>query len=218
MNSSILIQTPESDAKQLFLLFHGVGSTPQSLMSLGQVIGKTFPESMVVSIQAPDSSDLGQGFQWFSIRGVTEENRVSRVAEAMPAFIKSISYWQQRSKVDASSTALVGFSQGAIMALASTQSSELRAGRVFALAGRYPLTPDAVPTDCTVHLIHGKQDAVIPYGYAVHAAERLIALGCDVTADIVPFVGHEITAEIEQLVVQLLQTHIALRYLEGSNQ
>ena len=81
----IVVQQPAGPAKQLFLLNHGVGATPQGLVPLGQRLAAEFPEALIVSIQAPHASDLGQGYQWFSVREITEDNRPARVAEAMPA-------------------------------------------------------------------------------------------------------------------------------------
>ena len=54
-------------------------------------------------------------------------------------------------------------------------------------------------------------DAVIPYSHTILGAERLVELGADVTADVIPFVGHEITQEIADLVIERLTTHVPQR-------
>lgn len=59
----------------------------------------------------------GNRRQWFSVSGVTEENRASRLAGAMPALHALVRHAQDRFKILQPDTALVGFSQGAIMAL-----------------------------------------------------------------------------------------------------
>ena len=113
--------------------------------------------------------------------------------------------------VTAERTALAGFSQGAIMALEACVGSSPPAGRVIAIAGRFARLPEAVPASVTFHLLHGKADAAIPYRHTVEAAERLLALGGDVTADIEPFVGHEINEDIVRLALQRLTTHVPKR-------
>ena len=167
-------------------------------------------------MQAADACDLGEGYQWFSVRGITEDNREQRVAQAMPAFVESIQHWQNRALVNAASTAVIGFSQGAIMALGSTQLQPLHAGRIIAIAGRFAVAPQALHSEATAHFIHGKDDAVIPYGYTVQDAKRLLALGSDVTADVLPFTGHEINQEIESLVLKRLQTYLPKRYWDAA--
>jgi phospholipase/carboxylesterase len=197
---------------QLMLLFHGVGGSPQDLKVLGECIAHSYPNALIVSVAAPLIADNApHGFQWFSIRGITEENRVARVAAAMPAFVEHVQHWQQRANVSAEQTALIGFSQGAIMCLEATQTDSTLAGRVIALCGRFATTASKSRNDTTLHLIHGEEDAVIPYRYAVEAATQLIAINADVTADIVPHVGHTITNEIAQLAVHRLRSYVPKR-------
>lgn len=222
MSESLIIQQPSSHAQQLVLLFHGVGGTPDDMLPLGQRLAREFPQAFVVSVRAPQWCDFGAGFQWFSVREITDENRVERVAEAMPSFVHQVRLWQHASGASTQATALIGFSQGAIMALESTQFQEELAGRVVGIAGRFAQLPSIAPPATTLHLFHGKQDDVVHYAHAVQAAERLVRLGADVTADVIPFVGHEINAEIQDLLVERLKGYIpkrswdeALRGLNG---
>ena len=56
---------------------------------------------------SPDGG--GAGRQWFSVRGVTEENRPARVAAALPALAAYVQQAQQRFGLLQSDTALAGF-------------------------------------------------------------------------------------------------------------
>lgn len=209
---ALILQRPDRPT-QLILLFHGVGSDARAMTALGQSYAHAFPNAMVVALDAPHPSDLAPaGWQWFSVRDVTEENRVTRVAAALPAFEHAVRHWQQQAGVGASGTALVGFSQGAIMALASTQLPTPLASRIVAIGGRFTALPEqALHDDLTIHLLHGKADAVMPYSHAIHGAMRLKALGTDFTADVLPFVGHELHPDLVALAVDKLQHHIPSR-------
>lgn len=209
---AFILQQPQQ-AAQLILLFHGVGATAQSMAPLGLAYAQAFPQAMVVALDSPDPSELAPGGrQWFSVTGITEENRAERVAAALPAFEYAVRHWQQRAGVDAAGTALVGFSQGAIMSLASALRPEPVAARVIALAGRFAALPEQPPHEiCTIHLLHGKTDTVIPYRHAIEGALRLKALGADFTADVLPFVGHELHPELMAMAVEKLQQHIPAR-------
>ena len=132
-----ILQRP-AQAAQLILLFHGVGANAQSMVAVGQAYARTFPQAMVVAVDAPQACEHAPGgWQWFSVTGVTEENRPQRVAAALPAFEYAVRHWQEQSGVDAAGTALVGFSQGAIMALASAVRPQPVASRVIAIGGRF---------------------------------------------------------------------------------
>jgi phospholipase/carboxylesterase len=206
-----VIQQPSLPAAQLILLFHGVGSDAVSLRPLGERLAAEFPQAMVVAVAACQRSDSSTGFQWYSVSGVTEENHLGRVAEALPAFQACVAHWQQVAGVGAAATALVGFSQGAIMALESSKSNPTIASRVFALSGRFATLPEAAPTETTIHFLHGKVDEVIPYNHAVSAAHHLRDLGADITAEVLPFIGHEIHPDIIELVITKLSTHVPKR-------
>jgi phospholipase/carboxylesterase len=223
MNRSIIIQQPDGPPAQLFLLCHGVGTEARDLVPLGERLGEAFPAAWVVSVESHQACDTGLGRQWFSIREISEENRPARVRAALPDFLAALSAWQAESGVGPPGTALIGFSQGAIMALEAALQPTSVAGRVVAIGGRFARLPESAPQGLTLHLIHGKADPVIPYAHTIAAAERLIALGADLTADVLPFVGHQIDDEVTSTLLQRLTTYVpkrlweaALRQVEGN--
>jgi phospholipase/carboxylesterase len=199
MNDLILQQptTPGAASAELFLLFHGVGATADSLRGLGQHLAQDHPDAWVVSVQAPSPSDLSPGgWQWFSVRGVTSENRAARADAAMPAFVAAVSQWQAHTGMEVARTTLLGFSQGAIMALAATQLPQAPAARVVALSGRLPGPARQAPAGLRIHLIHGQQDQVVPTEGSVEAHAQLQALGAQVSLDLIPGLGHGVDARV----------------------
>ncbi|AOU98758.1 hypothetical protein BI364_12985 [Acidihalobacter yilgarnensis] len=211
LSESIVIARPEGSPGQLMLLFHGLGATPQDMNPLGERLARAYPRACIVSVRAPDPGDFGFGFQWFSARELSDERRVSRVAAALPAFTDTIRDWQSRTGAGPQETALIGFSQGAIMALECVRAQPALAGRVVSIAGRFARLPEATDEGITWYFLHGKDDAVIHYGYTVTAAEHLVALGGDVVADVLPFVGHEVNDALADLLVERLTHHVPRR-------
>jgi phospholipase/carboxylesterase len=214
MNDALIVHAPAGPPALLILLLHGSGADASDLVPLGERLAGEFANALIVSLAGAEAADLGFGRQWFSLREINEENRRTRVAAAMPGFLDTIRHWQQQSGVGCPGTALIGFSQGAIMALEATALAAPVAGRVVAIAGRFAALPEAVSTEVTLHLIHGKADPVIPYSHTVLASEHLIALGGDLTADVLPQVGHEITAEVEAVLLRRLKTYVPRRIWE----
>jgi phospholipase/carboxylesterase len=208
---AIVVQEAPGGARQLFLLFHGYGANAEDLVPLGRRLAQSFPQATVVSVAAPEPMAYPGGLQWFSLDGINETNRSERVAAAMPGFLAMIRHWQRHAGVTAAQTALVGFSQGTTMALEASVAAHAPAGRVVGLSGRFAQLPTAVPASVSIHLFHGKADAVVSCQHTIDAAERLREIGGDVTADIHPMAGHEIREEIVQAVVQRLSTHVPRR-------
>ncbi len=199
----IIVQAPAAP-QRLIALFHGVGSDAPDLVPLGEWLARAFPEAAVVSVPAPFACDLGVGRQWFSVRDVTEDNRPARVAPALPWFATAVQALQARFSLGPAQTALVGFSQGAIMALEASRAAMGLASRIVSLSGRYAQLPQEAPAGVRVSFIHGDRDGVIPAAHAEQAARRLRQLQADVTLDVLPGTQHEITQATARLLVEKL--------------
>jgi len=206
---SLIIQEPADSAAQLILLCHAAGADAASLLPLGERLCEAFPRATIVSLQADAPAATPQGFEWFAMAGVSDENRAARVAQALPALQAAVRDWQARSGVAAAATALIGVSQGAEMVLEASKLQPMLASRVVAMGGRFTTLPDAPPAVTTIHFLHGKLDALVPYSHSVIAAHHLRDMGCDITAEVVPFVGHELHPDLIELAITKLSTHIA---------
>ena len=211
MTQDIVVQAP-AQAAQLFLLFHGYGADAQDMQPLAKRFAEEFPQACVVCVQATEPAEAGFGWQWFPLQGVSEENRPQRVSDALTGFVSIIRGWQQRANVGHEATALVGFSQGGIMSLAVSLQEDKLCGRVMGFGSRFVELPVQAPETVTYHLFHGKSDNVIHYGFAVSAAERLVAIDADVTADVLPYIGHEIHPNMIDLAIERLTTHMPKRF------
>lgn len=203
MDTDLLIQRP-AVATELLLLAHGYGADAHDLAPVAQALARTRPGAFVVSLQAPERIAPGGGRQWFALQSVSEANRPARVAAALPRYLQAVQQWQRESGLDPAATSLLGFSQGAILALASTQLESPPARRVIAIAGRFAEPPRRAPAGLALHLLHGEQDAVMPVGLAADAASQWRALGGNVTLDRFDQLGHGIDARLLRRVTELL--------------
>jgi phospholipase/carboxylesterase len=207
MNDRDLIVDRPSTPTHLVLLFHGVGSNAHDLTPLGEALTPHLPDALIVSVQAPEAA--GRGWQWFSVQGITEADRPARVAAAMPGFVQTVQRWQQATALTPAQTTLIGFSQGAIMALESTQLDSPPAARVVALSGRFAQPPRVAYPWVKTHLVHGDADAVMPVQGAVQASAQLQALGAAATLDRFSGLGHGIDAGVVEGVVRRLNESAA---------
>ena len=174
----------------LIVLLHGVGGTPADMAPLAGLIAAHDANARVAAPPAAGRCDRGgAGRQWFSVDGITDENRPGRIRAALPAFVAAIEDLQREYGVTPERTVLAGFSQGAIMALAACQDRFL-ARHVVAIAGRGAPLPEAWERRTAVSLVHGRMDRTVPVQHSERAFERLAALGADVRLDVVPRAVH----------------------------
>lgn len=202
MNTHDLIVERPSTPTQLVLLIHGAGSNARDLKPLGEAVVPHVAGALVVSVQAPEAA--GRGRQWFSVEGVTEADRPARVAAAMPGFVQTVQRWQEATTLTPAQTTLIGFSQGAIMALESTQIDSPPAARVVALSGRFARPPRVAYGSVRTHLMHGHADAVMPVRGAIDALAQLQSLGAVATLDTFPGLGHGIDGHVVDAIVRRL--------------
>lgn len=204
----------EGRPEQLMLLLHGVGGNGASMAPLAQALRAEFPQAAILAPDAPhpfDGGGGGRGRQFFSVQGITEDNRADRVAMALGPLLKWVRATQHRLGMTPASTALVGFSQGAILSLEAALAADGIAGRVLAFAGRFVALPEAAPKLSTLHFFHGGADPVIPAAHTQMAIEALQQLRGDATMDIAQGVGHELHPVLVQRAIFRLRNHIPAR-------
>jgi phospholipase/carboxylesterase len=102
--------------------------------------------------------------------------------------------------------ALVGVSQGAIVALDAVASGRWRVGALVSIAGLLaPMQVSARSNETPVLLIHGNDDRTIPSVASMVAAKQLGAAGFMVELDILPAVGHTLSPSGAERALRFLQ-------------
>jgi phospholipase/carboxylesterase len=196
----------------LYIYLHGADANALQMVPVADRFAQAWPHAAHLMLDGFDVPDDGtEGRNWFPRDGITDDNRPERVAAATKELATFVNDAQRHFGIDFAATAFVGFSQGAMLALEAVQHEPALAGRVVAFGGRYARLPDAAPPSTVLHLLHGKDDAVVPARHAVEAATRLVALGGDVTADVLPGVGHSLEPELVERAVLNLQTYLPRR-------
>jgi phospholipase/carboxylesterase len=186
--------------KQLVIFLHGYGADGNDLIGLGREWAQLLPDAAFVSPHAPEALPGGYfgGRQWFGLETRSEHEWEEGVRRAQPVLRDFIEAEAARAKLPVPSIALVGFSQGTMMAL---QTGLRLTGRLAAivgfsghLAGASRLVSE-IKNKPPILLIHGSADEVIPVQAIEHARIALAAAGVPVQWQIRPGLGHGIDPE-----------------------
>lgn len=188
---------------KLVIFLHGVGSSGKDLLPIGEYWQKNHPELEISSPNAPFSfMNSTEAFQWFSVTGVTVENRLERIEQARPAFDQTIKQILEQHQLQNQLDQVVfcGFSQGTIMALDAVVTGRWPIAGVIGFSGRLatPIQKNLAAKP-KILLMHGQNDTVIPVTESIQAQKFLTQAGFDSTLHTFDGLGHSINQdELEQ--------------------
>jgi phospholipase/carboxylesterase len=207
--------------RQLVVLLHGVGANGDDLIGLAPHWAQYLPDAAFVSPNAPFPFDMAPfGYQWFSLQDLSPAMMLAGVKAAAPLLDAFLDDQLAAFGLDASRLALVGFSQGTMMALyVGPRRAAACAGIVGysgALVGADSLAGEAVSRP-PVLLVHGEADPVVPVGALATAVRGLEGAGFSVEHHICRGLGHGIDPAGIQLGGRFLAQVLAARSGAGGS-
>ncbi|MFZ4628706.1 MAG: alpha/beta hydrolase [Blastocatellia bacterium] len=188
----------EKGRPPLLLLLHGYGANEEDLFSLASYVD---PRFLVVSPRAPITLAPG-AYAWFNLglgpQGFEYDSREVRTGlDALGQFLDEV---RNQYQVDPSRVFLLGFSQGAMMALQLALTHPGLAAGVVALSGRalpnldQQLSNPEALRGFPIFVAHGTIDAVLPIHHGRETRAVLSQLPVELDYHEYPM-GHEITPE-----------------------
>ncbi len=202
------------------VLLHGYGADGNDLIEIGRAWQPLLPNAAFVSPHAPEPcAEAPVGRQWFALTFRDPQERWRGVNAAAPGLERFLDAELARHRLGDEALALVGFSQGTMMALhVGLRRRRAPAAIVGYCRRRAPAAivgysgllvfppgqgPDAVAAEISarppppppVLLLHGDQDDLIPAQALFQAAQGLAALGIPAEWHLSYGIGHGIDPE-----------------------
>ena len=193
MNGSSLQPLSGGPPKQIVLLLHGYGSNGADLISLAPHWQQALPEALFLAPNAPHR--MYSGYQWWPLLAFTSAALVSGTAAAAPAVNAFIDRKLAQYGLRDADLAIVGFSQGTMMALHVGLRRKTKVAGILGYSGMLTGQAELAHQNITkppVLLIHGSADPIVPVS-ALHAAEQVLRrVGVDVATHVSPGIGHTV--------------------------
>jgi phospholipase/carboxylesterase len=175
----------------LVLLLHGVGADGADLIGLAGPLGEALPRAAFWAPDAPEPCDFAPwGRQWFAL-GARDPHTLRAGARAAEPWLVAEAR-RAAAALGVTRIALLGFSQGAMMALQAGLRMDPPPAAIVAIAGR-TLDPEGITARPPVLLLHGDADETVPAAATRSAALALEAAGVPVRAVIETGLGHGIS-------------------------
>ncbi len=186
-------------AKRLMVLLHGYGSDGNDLIGLARYWQSALPEMLFVAPNAPEKCPMNPaGYQWFDLDLNREISRLSGSKNARPVLEEFLDQLWQQTGFDASNTFLVGFSQGAMMALDVGLRLKKQPLGIISFSGGL-IGEDDWESDIKIKppvcLVHGEGDDVVPVSLSINSKTRLEKIEIKTAMQIEPGLGHTISVE-----------------------
>ena len=191
-------------AKRLVVFLHGYGADGNDLIDIGRAWQGLLPDAAFASPHAPEPcGGAPTGRQWFALTMRDPDERWRGANKAAPTLDRFLDAELARRNLPPSALALVGFSQGTMMALHVGLRRAVAPAAIVGYSGLFVLPDKAEPAAVAaeikskppVLLIHGDRDELIPPQALFHATQALAALEVPAEWHMSPGIGHGIDQE-----------------------
>jgi phospholipase/carboxylesterase len=189
------------------VLLHGYGANGDDLIALAHGWRSRLPGAAFVAPNAPQSIPGMMGaLQWFPLTLRDPSEYWRGVVAAAPGLDRFIAQELARLGVAAERLALVGFSQGSMLALHAGLRRAVAPAAVVAYSGLLagPDRLGEIESRPPVLLVHGEADDLIPVEALHLAREPLAAAGLAVEWHVRPGLAHGIDAAGERMAAGFL--------------
>lgn len=196
VNGVSLQPTPGRKPEKIVLLLHGFGSSDSDMIALAPHWQNVLPHTLFLAPHTPQSCSLmGRGFQWWGLSGFAPSALTAGATSAAPAINAFVDRKLSQYGLTEADLALVGFSQGTMMALHVGLRRPLAVAAIVGYSGMLTGTSDLPQGNYTkppVLLVHGSADPVVSIA-ALQAAENgLKRFGAHMTTHISAGVAHSV--------------------------
>lgn len=200
--------------RQIVMLLHGYGSSGSDLIAFAPLWQTALPDALFLAPHAPQRCGMGRGYQWWPLTAFTPIALAAGAASAAGAIDAFIDRKLAQYGMTDADLALVGFSQGTMMALhvglRRRQPVAAIVGYSGMLTGAHDLAHAGI-TRPPVLLVHGALDPIVPVAALHDAQGALTRLGVEVTAHVSPGIGHTVDPDGLRMGAEFLAAAFAGR-------
>jgi phospholipase/carboxylesterase len=160
--------------KQLVVFLHGYGANGANLIDIADYWTDLLPTAEFIAPDALEPCEMGFGYQWFGLQDFSPFNIRAGLDRATPLIVKQLKIWLHERNLTPAELCLVGFSQGAMMALDIMFHLQGIKAVVGYSGAFYPPIGNLLKTPYPhVFLGHGDMDTVVPYLAFIEAVKNL---------------------------------------------
>ncbi|MDR3078750.1 MAG: hypothetical protein LBU15_01790 [Rickettsiales bacterium] len=181
----------------LFLL-HGYYASGENIMGLAEYFSKISDDLCFIAPDAPEKIADG-GYQWFPLDRdyITPESVAGVVSKSHGVLCEFLERQREELSLAYRNIFMLGFSQGAMVALYTGIRLAHRIGGLVSFSGLQPDSPESIRSDARtgqkILMLHSPSDSLVPFICLSYSEKLLRDSGSEVTTHVCRHdVGHSI--------------------------
>jgi len=200
-------------ADSLVVLLHGHFASGEDLIALADLMADSLPGAAFASPDAVEQMAYPgpPAYRWFELDRRDPDEYISGTRVAAPVLERFLDAELQRLGLPPERLALVGFSQGTMMALHVGLRREIAPAAIVGLSGVIAGADklrDEIASRPPVLLVHGSADDVIPVGALHLTRDALSAAAVPVDCHVRQGLGHGIDDDVVDRTQAFLARHL----------
>ena len=193
------------DIKNMVIFLHGYGADGKDLISIAPLWAESMPNTVFFAPNAPEPCEMSpSGFQWFSLADRSPDRMKAGAANVDKVLKTYIQAKLEANDLAIDNLAIVGFSQGTMMALYTMPQLKHACAGVLGYSGRALITPDDSSVKFPICAIHGTADEIVPFDSLKHLEDSFTKWP-DVKTHARPNLGHGIDQQGLQIGAKFLK-------------
>jgi len=207
-----ILPLSKNKPRQAIILCHGYGGDGKDISNLAINWQRFLPDAIFLCPDAPEVCTVNpRGYQWFDL--TTEEEKIilekSLVAEEkLNIFLDQVF---DNFQLTPSNLALVGFSQGCMMAIQVGLKRKERINCLIGYSGKVinqKHLSDNIKSKPKIFLMHGANDTIVSPTYLLEAKEYLNKHGLKIKTKLFKNCDHKIPVEGSSLGLGFLRRNL----------
>ena len=198
--------------QQIIILCHGYGGDGKDISALAIGWQRFLPDAIFLCPNGPEVCPINpSGFQWFDLSIDKEEIILEKsllAEEKLNTFLDEVLHHFQLST---SNLALVGFSQGCMIAIQVALKKKKEIGSLIGYSGKIiskkHLSDNIVSKPKTI-LMHGQNDTIVPATHLLEAKDYLNSIGLKIKTKMFKNCEHRIPVEGSSIGLEFLRKNL----------
>ena len=198
--------------KQAIVLCHGYGGDGKDISALAINWQRFLPDAIFLCPNAPEICDVNpQGYQWFDLTSEKEEVILEKsliAEEKLNTFLDQVF---DNLQLEPSNLALVGFSQGCMMAIQVGLKRKKQINCLIGYSGKIinkKNLSENINSKPKIFLMHGENDTIVSPTHLLEAKEYLKKQGINAKIKILKNCEHRIPVEGTSLGLEFLKKNL----------